>query len=279
MSVDVTADRPAPTGTASKAQRQGAKRREMVWVTRVGVLVAALLGWHLASGTLVDEFLISSPSDVIGRFVSWLTDGTILFHATATLESAAYGFLIGGGAAVVAGYLAGVSPFWAAVVEPYISAAWAIPRIAFLPVLIIWVGIGQSLSVVIAAILVFFLLFYNTYYGIREVSQPLINSVRIFGGTRLDVALRVRIPSALVWIVAGMKISIPQAFVGVVTAEILASNRGLGFLVGRAAGQFDTTGAFAALLTLLVVGFTLDRLVTLFSNRALVWKDAGQTRN
>lgn len=267
------ADRARGSGQTKRKKRRGA-----VWATRLAVLVVALGSWELASGSIVDPFLISSPDEVFARFWTWMGDGTIVFHATATLESALYGFLIGGCLAIIAGYLAGVSRFWASVVEPYISAAWAIPRIAFLPILIIWVGIGQSLSVVIAAILVFFLLFYNTYYGIREVSQPLINSVRIMGGSRVDVALRVRLPSALVWIVAGMKVSIPQAFVGVVTAEILASNRGLGFLVGRSAGQFDTTGAFAALFTLLVVGFVLDRTVTVVSNRALVWKESGTVR-
>lgn len=256
------------------AHRRSARKRQQmaIWLTRLAVLVIGVSAWHLASGTVVQEFLLPKPAAVIERVVEWITDGTLWFHASQTLESAFYGFGIGAVLAIVAGYLAGVSRFWAAVVEPFISAAWAVPRIAFLPLLIIYVGIGQNLSIVIAAILVFFLLFYNTYYGIREVSQPLIDSVRILGGKRRDVAFRVRLPSALVWIVAGMKVSIPQAFVGVVTAEILASNRGLGFLVGRSAGQFDTTGAFAALLGLLIVGFSLDRIVTAASGRALIWK-------
>ena len=243
-----------------------------VWITRLTILISLIVVWQLASGPLLQPILVSAPSDVAVQFVAWIADGTLLSNALVSIRSAAIGFIIGAVAAVLLGYLVGVSRFWAAVLEPFVSAGWAMPRIALVPVLIIWVGIGSSLSIAIAALLVFFLLFYNTYYGIREVERSLVDSVRIMGGSRWTVAFRVEVPSALVWIVAGTKVSIPQAFVGVVTAEILASNQGLGYLLARRAGQFDTTGAFAVLLTLLIVGFTLDRLVTMLSNRALVWK-------
>lgn len=247
-------------------------RSYRVVLLRLAVACSFVSIWYVASGTVIDPFLVSSPERVFQRFMEWLLDGTLWFHASRSMRSAALGFLIGGSFAVVLGYLVGVSKLWAAVIEPFVSAGWATPRIALVPILIIWVGIGASLSTTIAAILVFFLLFYNTYYGIREVDESLIESVRIMGGTSWDLAWRVRIPSAVIWIVAGAKVSIPQAFVGVVTAEILASNRGLGFLVASRAGQFDTTGAFAVLFTLVLIGFTLDRLVTALSQRLLRWK-------
>jgi NitT/TauT family transport system permease protein len=270
--VTTTALDTAPT--VDERQRRST-RHARVWATRLGMLGTVIVAWELLSGPVVAPILVSSPGRIARQFGEWVLDGTLVFHAYVSIRSAALGFVIGAVAAVSVGYLVGVSRFWADVLEPFISAAWAMPRIALVPVLIIWVGIGSSLSVAIAAILVFFLLFYNTYYGIREVAQSLIDSVRIMGGGAVDVAMRVRIPSALVWIVAGAKVSIPQAFVGVVTAEILASNRGLGYLIARRAGQFDTTGAFAVLLTLLLVGFSLDRVVTFVSQRALIWKGDG----
>lgn len=273
---------PASTSVASldtappvQEREPRSRRRARVWATRLGMLAAVLVTWEVLSGPVIAPILVSSPGRVAVQFWEWILDGTLLFHAYVSIRSAAFGFAIGAVLAVSVGYLVGVSRFWADVLEPFISAAWAMPRIALVPVLIIWVGIGSSLSVAIAAILVFFLLFYNTYYGIREVPQTLIDSVRIMGGGSWDVAARVRLPSALVWIVAGAKVSIPQAFVGVVTAEILASNRGLGYLIARRAGQFDTTGAFAVLLALLLVGFSLDRVVTATSQRALIWKGEG----
>lgn len=256
-------------------RRKTAKIRKFnfqVWAARVGLLIAFLALWEFASDRLIEQFLISSPSRVFFRFYEMLMDGTLLYHASVTMKTATLGFMLGGTLAVIFGYLAGTSRFLAATIEPYISAIWSVPRVALLPVLIVWVGIGQPLAVVIAAILVFFLLFYNTYYGIREVNEELINAMRVMGGSRFDIGLRVRLPSALVWILAGAKISIPQAFVGVVTAEILASNRGLGYLVALYSAQFDLTGAFAALIGLFVTGFILDRLLSAISNKALIWK-------
>lgn len=241
-------------------------------LARILLIAAFLVIWHVASGTVVAEFLASKPGRVFNGFFQIVMDGTYFFHAFQTLRAVLYGFAIGGVAGVSLGYWLAISPFWSTAMEPIISTAYTLPRIALVPILIIWIGIGQSLAIAISAILVFFLLFYNTYYGVRDVDESLVNSIRIMGGSAWDVATRVRLPSAFVWIVAGMKVSLPQAFVGVVTAEILASNRGLGYLVSRRAGQFDMTGAFAVLLGLLVLGFLLDRAVTLLSARALVWK-------
>lgn len=260
---------------ALKRRQQKVLRFNMqVWAARVGLLIATLALWEYASGRWIEPFLVSSPSRVCVRFWELLADGTLLTHAYVTMKTATLGFLVGGFLAIVCGYIAGTSRFVAATIEPYISAIWSVPRVALLPVLIVWVGVGQPLAIVIAAILVFFLLFYNTYYGIREVDEELINAMRVMGGSPFDIAVRVRLPSALVWILAGAKISIPQAFVGVVTAEILASNKGLGYLVALYSAQFDLTGAFAALAGLFATGFALDRLLSVVSAKALIWKGA-----
>ncbi len=281
MSSSIAEDKDASRG-ASEALKLSRKRSRAfslrVWAARIGLGLLVLLLWEYSSGRWIEPFLISAPSKIFVRFWQWINDGTLIGHAVVTMKTATIGFFIGGALAVLCGYLAGTSKFIAATIEPYISAIWAVPRVALLPVLIVWVGVGQPLAVVIAAILVFFLLFYNTYYGIREVSNDLINAMQVMGGSRLDIALRVRLPSALVWILAGAKISIPQAFVGVVTAEILASNRGLGHLVALHSAQFDLTGAFAALIGLFVTGFALDRLLSVLSNKALVWKSTSQER-
>lgn len=239
---------------------------------QIGILATMLIGWELASGRLMETFFMSKPSLVFPRFWMWLTDGTILHHAVATFRAATYGFWLGAVIAISFGYAMGVSRFWSSVFEPFVSAAWAIPRIALIPLLIVWIGIGPKLAVAIAAIIVFFLIFYNTYHGVREVPQELIDSVRIMGGSRRDVALKVRLPSALVWILAGARLSVPQALVAVVVAEMLASNRGLGYLVSHSAAQFNVTGTFAALLALLIVGYSLDRGLALVARRAAVWK-------
>jgi NitT/TauT family transport system permease protein len=266
----------AATALSARSKKRGAGARNRVRLLRWGAqtaILAALIGlWQLAAGRVISKLFISSPSDIAEAFGRWAGDGTLLRDGLATLESTVIGFGIGGAAALIVGYTLGVSKTLAGIVEPFITALWGLPRIALIPLLMIWVGVGSPLAIAIAAILSFFLLFYNTFYGIRDVSQALINSVRIMGGNAGDIAFRVRLPSALVWIAAGVKMSLPMALVGVVTAEMLGSNNGLGYLVQFAANSFDTAGTFAALLALLILGVALERLSRLVSSKALAWK-------
>lgn len=253
-------------------------RRRVSWglhAVRAAILVGILVGWQLASGRLIDEFFISRPTEIWHVWWGWLTDGTLWYHASSTFLSAAVGFAIGGGAAVVVGYVLGGSPRLARVVEPFITSIYSIPKLALVPLFVMWFGIGRTLQVAICALVVFFLMFFNTFFGIKEVDRALIDSVRVIGGSRWDIATKVRLPSALVWVVAGLKISVPQALIAVVVAEILASNRGLGHLVALHSGQFNSAGTFAALFTLLIIGIVVDRSVAVLTRRALIWKQDG----
>lgn len=257
------------------ATDHGRKLRGMsgVVTARLLLLVVVLGGWELMSGRVIDPFFVSSPSAVAAEWWGWVVGGDLWFHASSTFYSTIVGFAVGGVVAIVLGYLLGGSPWAAQVLEPFITGIYSLPKLALVPLFVLWFGIGRELQVMIAAIVTFFLMFYNTYYGVREVDRSLVDAVRIMGGRRWDLAVRVRLPSALVWVVAGLKLSVPQALVAVVVAEILASNRGLGHLVAVNAGQFNTAGTFAALGTLLVIGLGLDRVAGLATRRALVWND------
>ena len=162
------------------------------------------------------------------------------------------------------------------ILEPFISALYGVPIIALVPLLILWAGIGQGLAISVATLAAFFLMFYNAYFGIRDVSQTLIDQVRIAGGSNWDIALRVRLPSALVWLVAATKLAVPHALVGVVVAEFLTGNQGLGFLLSSNANQFNAAGTFAAVAILASIAFILDRVLFALTRRALMWKDEGR---
>lgn len=274
---------PLAAGQVAVAEDDGPRRRSRLYrfvadtrvrqiATQILLLVGVLVFWELASDVLIDRFLISSPSAIGAQLWRWIFDGTILRHAETTLVTAVIGFLIGGSIAILVGYGLAVSDFWARVFDPFITALWSLPRVAIIPLLIVWVGTGAQLATTVSATIVFFSLFYNTFYGVRDVNKNLINMIRVMGGSAWDVAIRVRIPSAFSWIVAGMKLSVPQAFVGVVVAEMLASNRGLGYLVQFNANQFNTAGTFAALVVLIAVGFAIDRSVTYATNHMLRWQ-------
>jgi NitT/TauT family transport system permease protein len=255
-----------------QVKRKRARHRTTVIVLRLVVLVVFLGLWEIASGRWLDGFFISKPSLIAEEWWTWVVDGTLMYHAQSTLATAGLGFLIGSVAAIIVGYVLGGSPRLAEVFEPFITATYSLPKIALVPLLVMWVGVGGPLQITIAALVTFFLMFYNTFFGVRDVSRTLVDSVRILGANRLTLAMRVRLPSALVWVIAGMKLSVPQALIAAVVGEILASNRGLGYLVASNAGQFNTAGTFAALFTLLLVGLLVDRLVTWVSQRATAWR-------
>jgi len=146
--------------------------------------------------------------------------------------------------------------------------------LALAPLFLMWFELGMKFRIVFAATIVFFMLYYNTLLGIHEVSRGLVNAVRIMGAGRIQVLVRAFVPSALVWVAAGLKISVPNALVGVVVAEMVAINSGMGYILSRAASQFSVAQSFAAIFGLLVMALVMDWAITLLSARALRWKAA-----
>jgi NitT/TauT family transport system permease protein len=243
-----------------------------VTASQILVLVAFLALWELSSGRWIDGFFISKPSLIFEIWWKWVLSGELWYHAQSTLATAGLGFVVGCVAALMVGYILGGAERLAEVFEPFITAIYSLPKIALIPLLVMWVGVGTPLQITISALVTFFLMFYNTFFGIQDVNRALVDSVRIMGASRLTIASRVRIPSALVWVVAGLKIAVPQALIATVVGEMLASNRGLGHLVASNAAQFNTAGTFAALFSLLIVGLLVDRFVRVITRRAMVWR-------
>ncbi|MGY1722263.1 ABC transporter permease [Blastococcus sp. SYSU DS0533] len=264
----------AEAGRARKDRRARNAHRRNVILIQIAVIAGFLGLWELAAGRLIDDLLISRPSEIFPTFWTWVTNGDLFYHASSTLKDAVMGLLAGGLAGLIVGAVLGQSERLAEIFEPFITALYTLPKHALIPLFIMWVGIGTELRVLTAAVIVFFLVFFNTFFGIKDVSRALINSVRVMGGSNLDVMARVRLPSALIWVVAALKLAVPQAIVGVVVAEMLAGDRGLGYLVARNAGLFNSKGTFAAIFALLIIGFVIDRLMTLVTKRPLQWKNS-----
>lgn len=239
---------------------------------RLVVLLAGIVAWELASGRIVRKVLISNPRDVGQQLWEWVDDGILWTHLWATAQAVAFGFLLGATAGVVSGYFVGTFRRVGKVLAPFITAMYTLPRLALAPLFILWFGLGLQFKVMFAAAIVFFLVFFTTRQGIEEVPRDLVSSVRIMGGTRRDVAFRVVLPSCLIWVATGLKISVPYALVGVVVGEMLVGNTGIGFLLAQSANRFDPAGLFAAITVLLIIAVVVDSALDRVTRRFLRWK-------
>ena len=234
--------------------------------------IVLLVIWQAASTWLIDPFFISSPTEVLARLWAWTRDGSIFVHIWATLYATFLGFIIGSVAGVIGGIWLGMSPFVSRLLNPYIWAFNALPKVALAPLLILWFGLGIQSKVALAAVLVVFLVFVNTFSGVREVDRDLIDGVRLMKANRSQILMKVILPSAMSWIFVGLKSALPFALIGVIIGEMIASNKGLGYLVQRAGSEFDTAGAFAALTIIAVIAAVLNELVQAAQSRLERWK-------
>lgn len=236
------------------------------------LLAAALALWQLASDRLVDSFFISSPAAVAVKLFGWARDGTLWDAFAYTFQATAGGFAIGAVVGFAVGFLLGRSRLLARLLDPFITAIYCMPKIALAPLLIMWFGIGLSSKVAMAALIVFFLVFLNTFAGVRDVQAVHLQSVRIMGASGWQELRYVVLPSAAAWVLTGLKVSVPYALIGAVVGEMISSNRGIGFLIGQASGLFDTAGVFAGLMVLAFTGMALNALLKRVERRALRWK-------
>jgi sulfonate transport system permease protein len=246
----------------------------LLWQIVLGV--AVLLVWQGASGRLIDDFFISNPLEVGRRLFQWIADGSLFMHIWATVYATIVGFVIGAVIGVVLGIWLGVSSFTARLLNPYLNALNALPKVALAPLFVLWFGLGIESKIALAAVLVLFLVFLNTYAGVREVDQDLIDGARLMRATRAKVIAKVIIPSSMSWVFAGLRISVPYALIGAVLGEMIAANRGLGYLVQFSGAQFDSAGVFAVLIVIALLAVALNYLVDLVQDRMQLWRVVGR---
>jgi len=269
------AEMPSRNGGGEDTVREAHTLKDRPWrllLARAGVAVACLVVWQGASGTLIDPFWLSRPTEIAAKLAEWVASGYLFRHLGITLQETFAGFLLGAGAGILFGFLMGRLVTLALILEPFVLAIYSLPRLALAPLFILWFGIGLQMKVILAAVIVFFMVFWNTYAGVKEVDTDLLDVVRIMGGTGRQMLLKVILPSALTWIFLGLKVSVPYALIGAVVGEIVASNRGLGYVIQFSAGQFDTAGIFAALVVLMIVSVSLNELLNRGESYFLRWK-------
>jgi NitT/TauT family transport system permease protein len=237
------------------------KKYALLMAGRLLILAVVLGAWEFISGRYVDEFWISKPSNIAAVLWEWISTGEIWVHLQATVTAMLLGLLVGATTGIIVGFVLGRVEWLAKLVDPFITAVYALPKVALAPLFILWFGVDLLSKIVLTAVVVFFLVFYNTYAGVRSADVDLVDVVRVMGGKRSDILLKVVLPSAAKWIYTGLRLAVPYSLMGAVIGEIVASNKGIGFLLSRAAGTFDTSATFAALFILMIIATLLNIVV------------------
>src|SRR5262250_2190089 len=218
------------------------------------------------------KFFFGQPIEVAKRIWNWFADGSIYLHLGVTLIETLLAFAIGTALGLVFGLWLALSPTASTLADPYIKAMNAMPRVILAPIFAVWFGLGITSKVVFGITLVFFIVFFNVYQGVKEVSPVVLANARMLGATGRQLLRHVYLPSATSWVFSSLHTSVGLAFVGAVVGEYLGSARGVGYLILQAEGVFDINTVFAGVLVLTASALVLDYIVTLAERRLLRWR-------
>lgn len=242
------------------------------------VAIVAIAIWHIltsvpiAGVTVLPPFFFSTPLDVAARIWRWFATGAVWIHLWVTLVESMLAFVIGSVAGTLVGFWFARQPLIAAVFDPYVKMMNALPRVVLAPIFALWLGLGIWSKVALGFTLVFFIVFFNVYQGVKEVSPTVLANARMLGMSERQLMRHVYWPSALSWMFSSLHTSVGFAVVGAVVGEYLGSARGLGYLIQQAEGIFDVAGVFAGMFVLAAFVILIDALVTVVERRLLVWR-------
>ena len=255
---------------------------------QVGLLIVFLLAWHLLSRDQQYAFFLGEPIQVAGRIWSWFMpwsfgptelfpDGVpgradIYLHLGVTLLETVLAFGIGTVLGLVFGLWLALAPTASAILDPYIKAANSMPRVILAPIFSMWLGLGIWSKVALAVTLVFFIVFFNVYQGVKEVSPVVLANARMLGANQKQLLRTVYLPSATSWVFSSLHTSVGLAFVGAVVGEYLGSARGVGYLILQAEGTFDVNTVFAGIAVLTAFALVLDGAVGRIEKSLMKWQ-------
>jgi NitT/TauT family transport system permease protein len=251
-----------------------------IWFWQL-LLASGLFGawWVLTANDILAPFFFGEPLKVMVRVFEWFASGDIWLHLGITLLETTLAFAIGTVFGLGCGLWLALSPMASVLADPYITAANAMPRVVLAPIFAVWFGLGIWSKVALGVTLVFFIVFFNVYQGVREVSPVLIANARMLGASRRQLLADLYLPSATSWVFSSLHTSVGMAFVGAVVGEYLGSSRGVGYLILQAEGAFDINTVLAGILVLTAFALLLDALVSLAEKRLLKWQPLGAGHN
>jgi NitT/TauT family transport system permease protein len=253
-------------------------KQPYLFIAQCAVAVVTIVFWHIVSTTHLFgdpdtlSFFFSTPADVARQIWIWFSGGSIWYNLWITLWESALAFAIGSLGGILFGFWFARREVLGAIFDPYVKAANALPRVVLAPIFTLWFGLGIWSKVALGVTLVFFIVFFNVYQGVKEVDRTVLSNARMLGMDERQLLRHVYLPSALSWMFSSLHTSIGFAVVGAVVGEYLGSASGLGYLIQQAEGMFDVAGVFAGMIVLAAFVILIDWCVTLVERRLLVWR-------
>jgi NitT/TauT family transport system permease protein len=274
----------ADTSIVDAERRRRRKRALLVWIARALTLLFILGGWELfADKKIIDPFFYGQPSGIFGQLKTWLEHGTafgsIWLQIWVTLKEALLGFFYGVSGGIIFGVALGQVRFLSDVLGPYIKIINAMPRIVLGSIFFVAFGLGTTSKVLLASVLVFFVVFFNAFQGVREVDRNLVANARVLGASRWQVVRNVVLPSALVWIIASLHVAFGFSIIGAIVGEFIGAQKGLGLVIASSQNNFNPDGVFGAMVIIGIIALTAEGLIAQLEHRLLAWRPLSPTES
>jgi NitT/TauT family transport system permease protein len=240
---------------------------------RAFVVLTILFSWEaLAVKGIIDPFYMSRPVKIFQDIKLFYLNGDLFRHTSVTLQESLWGLFFGTIAGIGIGFLLGEIEILGRVFEPFITALYGIPKLALAPIFVLWFGLGIQSKIILSSILVFYLVFFSTYGGIKSVDRNLVSSVKLMGGNRMQIMLKVILPSCVPWILAGIRGGLGASLIGAIVGEYMGASAGIGWMIAYASSFFQIERVMSCIFILLIIGIIFNQSLKFAENRLLKWR-------
>ena len=219
----------------------------------------------------IPPFILPPPSSVAAALWKGISTGVYFKHWVVTMTETLLGFVLGATFGLVVGTLVATNKWVELLLYPYVVAFQSLPKVALAPLMAIWFGVGITSKVVNAALIAFFPLLVNVIAGLRSADEDRVNLMRALAASETQIFWKLRLPSALPFIIAGIDVAIVFSLIGAIVGEFVGANEGLGYLMRSYNFELDVSGSFSILIILAATGLALHKAVTGLRRRALFW--------